>query len=144
MSVPFGNLGDALTTFINAQTWTQTFTAVKRYAPIFDKLQLKDLRCVVIPHTAEIKEIDYGEMNLWDISFVIVLEKSVLSNNTTEVDTLTNFCFEMFDKIRNEDLTTIPAQFTSAEILSVFDDERLADGLFLSAIKINYNVEVQK
>lgn len=99
MTAPLIELADGIVTELNAQSWTQTFTATRVYSPVVDLKDLKTLSVMVMPRGVATTIDARGRVGL-ELSIVIGIRKALTALTNAVVDPLLNFADEITEHFR--------------------------------------------
>ena len=129
-------LGDAVVTSVNDATFSKDFTATRRYRPVVELKDLKDLTVTVIAPSLTQTIISRSSNTDSMIVDVLVQQQADPDNNTT-TDVLLDLCEEIGEHFRGVNFSY--ACWESTEILSVYDMEDLSNfRMFSALVRLNY------
>ncbi len=101
------DIASAVVTELNADTFSQAFTAVRAYLPQYELSEMKDLHVTVVPKGVEI-DASTRSMAQHDYSIDIAVQQR-LSSDQSEMDGLMGLVEEVADFFRQRRLTQYPA-----------------------------------
>lgn len=134
-------IADALLAALNAEDFSQAFTAVRSYRPDFDLPELATLRVSVVPKadttSAATRTDDFHE-----VSVDIGVQQRVPQGDRDALDALLTLMQELGDFLKRRRLDGVPAAtWVRTANEPVFDPDHLAEkSVFTSVLTVTYRV----
>ena len=138
-------LADALVTRLNTPGepgFSQSFTAVRRYVPVFDLEKASGIQVTVVPKSSEVSRASRGS-SFFDCAADIAVQKKVSGDlDADELDNLMALVEEIIDCVNGGPLTEYPtAVLVSIENAPIFAQEHLNEKrVFTSLLTATYRV----
>lgn len=135
------NVADAVVASLNAGSFSQEFTAERKYQPVFELLELADLKVSVVPKSVSITTASRND-GYFDCAVDIGVQKKVDVDEPDEIDALVDLVEEIADHLRMSRLDELPeAAWLSIENEPVFAAEHLdQQRTFTSLLTVTYRV----
>lgn len=132
------DIADAVVTSLNGGSFSQTFTASRKWTPKFSLPDLATLRVSVKPNTETVSKAD-REKDFFDIAIDVGVQRKVDSDS--EIDDMDDLVGEIIDHLRNQRLSNLNAAFLSITRDPVLYDAHLEEHhAFTSIITVTYRV----
>lgn len=134
-------IADAVVASLNAGTFSQPFTAQRRYQPSFELPEMQALHVSVVPRSVSITSAT-RENGYFDCAIDIGVQKKVNPETPAEIDALMTLMDEIADHLRLRRLDAAPqAAWLSIQHEPIFAPEHL-DQLrqFTSVLTVTYRV----
>ena len=129
-------LGDAVVTSLNDESFSEDFTSTRRYRPIIELKDLKDLTVTVIVPSL-VQNITARKINTDDMVVDVLVQQQADPEDNAVMDALLDLCEKIGEHFRG--LNFSPAYWRSTEILSTYDMEDLSTyRMFSALIRVNY------
>ena len=135
------DIADSVTSELNAQAFSQTFTAQRHYLPVFSLPEMKDLHVTVVPKSVTIQPAGRAH-NQHDCAIDVAVQKKLQSAENAEIDPLLNLADEIADHFRFKRLDSFPdAVWIKTEHSPIYAPEHL-DQLrqFTSVLTLTFRV----
>jgi hypothetical protein len=133
---------------LNGGTFSQSFTAVRTYLPVYDLAEMADLHVTVVPKgvTSQVASRDASQL---EISIDIAVQKKLLSSgaaDTAEIDVLMDLCEEIADFLRQRRLAAFPAAaWVRTDHVAIYSPEHLEQlRQFTSVMTVIYRAMVSQ
>jgi len=135
------NVADAVVTSLNAGTFSQPFTAQRKYVPAVDLADLATLHVTVVPRAVAITTAT-RDSSYFDCTVDVGIQQKVDPDQVAELDALVNLAEELVDHLRLRRLDSYPgAVWMSITHEPVFAPEHLdQERAFTSVISVTYRV----
>ena len=135
------DIADAVVAELNAETFTQDFTAVRRYVPRYEPKDIKELTVTVIPGPQAVEQAarDAGEH---DYTIMVGVQIKLDSQDAAEVDPMVGLVEEIADFLAAQELADVP----EASCLGATNEEPYIPELmdqfrvFTSFVVVNYRM----
>jgi hypothetical protein len=101
------DIADAVVTELNAHTFSQAFTAVRHYRPIFDLAEMQDLHVTVVPKGLAMQRADRTRHQV-DYEIDVAIQQKVAVVDAATLDPLMGLVEEVIDYFRNARLAAVP------------------------------------
>lgn len=134
-------VADAVTTSLNAGTFSQEFTAERRYQPSFELSDMETLRVSVVPKSVSITNAT-RQHSFFDCAVDIGVQKKLDVDDPAQIDAMVDLVDEIIDHLRLKRPEAFPeAAWLSIEHEPVFAAEHL-DQLrqFTSVLTVMYRL----
>ena len=132
------DLADLLVAALNAETFSESFTAERRAIPRFNLEELKDLTVTVVPRTLETTMLT-RKHDMHQIALDIAVQKKVESDDNDELDSLLNLVQEIADAVNRTDLGG--AKWIKTENDPIYAPDHLHEKrVFTSVLTLTYSV----
>ena len=143
MILPYIALSDAVAAYINAETYAQAVTAVRRFSHIENKQSLTGLKCSVIPGALVKEEMTFGGTQTFGQTVAVILQQKVKNNSAAMIDPLVALTMEIHNSLHKINMATTPiSQWIDGGNIGPYDFDSITHGVFMSSFEINYTVEV--
>lgn len=135
------DIADAVVARLNAGSFSQQFTAERKYQPVFGLPDLGTLRVSVVPRSVSI-EGGTRTASFFDCAIDVGVQKKVNPDQPAEVDGLMDLVEEIADHLRMQRLAEAPeAAWLSIANEPVFAPEHLdQERTFTSVLTVRYRV----
>lgn len=132
------DIADAVVDVINGLSLPVATTAVRAFAPAFDKQDLADLKISVIPASERSERLDRTRWQ-FESTIGVVIQKAIASGADSENDAVSTMAEAILDGLR----TNIPAFDTHISLLGLdrspyADEQHLRSGVFTTQILARY------
>ena len=138
MNTPL-DIADAVVTELNAQSFTQSFTAVRNMTPDYQIRDLTSLKVTVMPTAVEMKQFARG---LWsqDHGIDVAVQKRLTDDTETSVVAMMDLTQEVAEYLRSATLTTLSSvRVAGAKIDPIYAVEHMSGmKVFTSVIQLTY------
>ena len=132
------DIADALTTALNAHVFSQAFTAVRRYRPVYELAEMANLHVTVVPKGVALERANRSREQV-DVRIDVAVQKKVAGD--TEIDGLMALVEEMAAFARDLRLESCAAVWLRTENEPVYAPEHLAElGVFTSVLTLTFRV----
>ena len=132
------DIADALTAELNAHAFGQTFTAVRRYRPVYELAEMADLHVTVVPKGVALERADRSREQV-DVRIDVAVQKKVAGE--AEIDGLMALVEEIAAFARDLRLEECAAVWLRTENEPVYAPEHLAElGVFTSVLTLTFRV----
>lgn len=146
MSLPI-DVANAVVTELNAAPvppatgFSQAFTAVRAYRPVFDLTELKTLKVTVVPKSIDITSM-MRHANQNDVAVDVAVQKKVNPDDLSELDGLMALTEQIGDFFRLRRLTALPsAIWMKTENNPVYSPDHLeTKQVFTSVLTFTFRV----
>ena len=135
------SIADAVVTKLNAATFTQSFTAVRKYAPIYRLKDMDTLHVTVVPSSEDISPVNRADTE-HEYTIDVGIQKRFSSDANTTIDPLMDLVQEVSDEFTGAGL----AGYTSAHWVRTTVDPIFAPDhmskvrQFTSVVRLAYKV----
>ncbi|KKL21175.1 hypothetical protein LCGC14_2448080 [marine sediment metagenome] len=119
------DVADALVTVLNDADLSQSFTAVRKYRPIYELREIGDLTITVVPKEQGQVLADRVRAQM-DFGLDIGIQKKLTTGGNAEVDILMELVEEIIDLIRNTRVFGV-AKWMKTENNPIFAPEHLSE-----------------
>jgi hypothetical protein len=135
------DIADAVVASLNAASFSQAFTAERKYLPAVDLAELAALHVTVVPRTVAITTAT-RDSSYFDCTVDVGIQRKVNPDDVAELDALVNLAEEVVDHLRLRKLDTMPnAAWMSINHEPVFAPEHLdQERAFTSVVSVTYRV----
>jgi len=135
------DIADAVVASLNAGTFSQAFTAERKYVPAVDLAELATLHVTVVPRTVAITTAT-RDSSYFDCTVDVGIQKKVNPDDIAELDALVDLTQEIVDHLRMRRLEAMPyAAWMSIAHDPVFAPEHLdQERAFTSVVSVTYRV----
>jgi len=93
------DIADAVVTALNDHTFSQPFTAVRAYRPVFDLKEMTDLHVTVVPKGVELTTAGRG-LAQSDVQIDVGVQKKLAGGDNAEIDPLLGLVQEIAEFVR--------------------------------------------
>ena len=129
-------LGDAVVVSLNDKSFSEDFTATRRYRPIMELKDLADLTVTVIAPSL-VQEITSRSANTDSMIIDILVQQQADPEDNEAMDALLGLCEEIGEHFRGKNFDS--TYWKTTEILSTYDMEDLSTyRMFSALIRLNY------
>jgi len=140
-------LAEAVKDGLNGESFSQGFTAIRAYRPVFTLKEMRTLRVTVI--TPSVEQTVISRVGSADtISVDILIQKKITSTSNTNVDTMVDLVEEISAYLRGTNFPfsgTINFQWVSSKIDPICDfDDLMHYNVFTSLIHVEYYIAWRK
>lgn len=138
MASAIATLCDAVTAFLNAQTYSQTFTATRSNSPVNQLEDTNDIIVTVFPGDYTV-DIESRETWLRTYSVFIAIQKVV--DDRDDQDELLELAEEIEDSLQDEDMSGMTMYSLAGTIGSrtpVQPDQLLMANQFVTVLEVQY------
>lgn len=135
------DIADAVVTELNGHTFSQAFTAVRHYRPLFNLADMQSLHVTVVPKAVSVERLDRTS-HQEDYQVDVAVQKKVDAVDNTTLDPLTALVQEVADFLRGRRLAGLPAAICVADRNEpIYAPEHLDDlRQFTSVLTFTYRV----
>lgn len=121
--------------------FAMAFTAQRRYRPVFDLTELKELRVTVVAKGLVLANLGRGP-NQDDVAVDVAVQKRVDANNTSELDALMELAEQIGGYFRQKRLASYPAAvWVKTEHTPIYAPEHLdSKQVFTSVMTLTFRV----
>jgi hypothetical protein len=135
------DIADAVVAELNSQTFSQPFTAVRYYRPVFDLGEMQTLHVSVVPKGVVIERADRSR-NQEDYAIDVAVQKKFQSGDNAELDALMTLVQEIADFFRMRRLASYPdAIWVRTDNVPVYAPEHLEEfRQFTSVLTLTFRV----
>jgi len=141
-----GQIADAVTTELNAESWSQSFTAIRKYRARYALPDLQSLRVAVLLGPASFETLSRGRDDIHYAVDVAILKK-INPDDNAQVDPLVELMEQIKDHFRGKGLTAdsraifcMKREFVSPGEALIDDDHLSDDRTFAGAIRLNWRL----
>jgi hypothetical protein len=134
------DIADAVVAALNGATFTQTFTAVRAYVPVYELTDLGTLRVTVVPRELSLvpltRNADTGEY------LIDVAVQKVLGRDNADIDPFMTLAEDITDLFRGSTLATYTdAKCTAVANAPIYDPGHLDERrVFTSVVTLTFVV----
>jgi len=141
MAAIVNTIGDAVVTKLNAATFTQSFTAVRKYAPLYRLRDMDALHVTVVTSSESIEQSDRATRQ-HDYTIDIGVQKRFSSDALTTLDPLADLVQEISDEFTGAELTAYTsATWTRTSVDPIFAPDHMSKfRQFTSVVRLTYRV----
>lgn len=141
MAAVINAIGDAVVTKLNAGTFSQSFTAVRKYAPHFRLRDMDTLHVTVVTSSEDIAQSDRVTRS-HDYTIDIGVQKRFSSDALTALDPLQDLVQEISDEFTGAALTGYTsATWTGTTVDPIFAPDHMTKfRQFTSVVRLAYRV----
>jgi len=141
MGAVVNTIGDAVVTKLNAGTFTQSFTAVRKYAPMFRLRDMDTLHVTVVSSSESVEQSDRTTRK-HDYTIDIGIQKRFSSDALTTLDPLLDLVQEISDEFTGATLTGYTsATWTRTTVDPIFAPDHMSKfRQFTSVVRLSYRV----
>jgi len=134
-------IADAVVGELNGGEFSQEFTAARRYLPLFDLQELKDLHVTVVPRGVAITGLARG-VNQHDVQIDVAVQKKLETEGSDEIDPLMALVEEIADFFRLRRLASYSnAVWVKTENTPIYSQEHLGQmRQFTSVLTLTFRV----
>ncbi|MCP4594507.1 MAG: hypothetical protein GY842_27565 [bacterium] len=135
------SVADAVVASLNDGSFSQSFTAERKYVPVFELPDMETLRVTVVPKSVSISAAA-RDSDFFDSAVDVGVQKKVNPDELTEIDALMNLVEEIIDHLRGKRLDALPeAAWRAIAHEPVFAPEHLDQvRQFTSVLTVTYRV----
>ena len=135
------DVAGAVVAELNAGEFAQEFTAVRRYLPLFDLSEMKDLHVTVVPRGVAITGLARG-VNQHDVQIDVAVQKKLETEGSDEIDPLMALVEEIADFFRLRRLASYSnAVWVKTENTPIYSQEHLGQmRQFTSVLTLTFRV----
>jgi hypothetical protein len=135
------DIADAVVASLNAASFSQAFTAQRKYLPAVELADLVTLHVTVVPRAVAITTAT-RDSSYFDCTIDVGIQKKVDPDENGELDALVNLAEEVVDHLRMRKLDTMPqTAWMSITHEPVFAPEHLdQERAFTSVVSVTYRV----
>ena len=127
-------------TQLNAGSFSQTFTAVRNFLPLYELSDLKSLRVTVVPNATAI-EAKARNTTQHDVEIDIAVQQKLSKTDNTTIDPLMTLVEEIADHFRFKRLTSPDAIWMKTENEPVYAQEHLDQyRVFTSLLTLTFRI----
>ena len=132
-------VAEAVKDALNQGTFSQTFTAIRAYRPLFDLPEMKDLHVTVVPKDV-VEALASRHSVQQDVRIDVAVQKKVADD--TETDALMTLVQEIAEFLRFSRLATLPqAAWIETENSPIYAPEHLEKlSQFTSVLTVTYRL----
>ena len=132
-------VAEAVKDALNSGTFSQTFTAIRAYRPLFDLPEMKDLHVTVVPKDV-VESMASRHSVQQDVRVDVAVQQKVTSD--AEADVLMGLVQEIAQFVRFTRLTTMPsAAWLETENSPIYAPEHLEKlSQFTSVLTVTYRL----
>lgn len=127
------DVADAIVASLNTGSFSQAFTAERKYQPVFDLPHLADLKVSVAPRSI-VSEVATRQKSSFDCTIDVGIQKKLVAEDTTEIDALLALAEEMLIHLRDTRLEGVAAAWVRVEHSPVVSLEHLDQQRVLTSI----------
>jgi len=136
------NIAQAITDGLNAQPFSQAFTACRHYRPQFGLEELAVLRVSVVPRSLTLAPTSRAR-STWEVAVDVAIQRRLLDpGNIVEIDTLASLVEEVIAFLDGRRLAAYPqAAFVGIENDPAYAVEHIDElSMFTSVVTARYRV----
>jgi hypothetical protein len=134
-------VAEAVKEALNAASFSQPLTAERKYLPLFDLTDMKDLHVTVVPRGVTVSSLGRNR-NQYDYQVDVAVQKKLADEGPADVDPLMSLVEEIADHFKLKRLAGYPeAVWTRTENTPVYDPEHMNEmRQFTSVVTLTFRV----
>ena len=134
------DIAQAVVTMLNAHHgFSQAFTAVRAYRPVYELQTMATLHVTVVPKGLALELSDRSHAQRRDVRIDVAVQKKAA--NDTEIDGLMALVEEIAGYVKDMDLGSCAAVWLRTENEPIYSPEHLAElGVFTSVLTLTFRV----
>jgi len=134
-------VADAVTESLNAATFSEPFTALRHYQPLFELKDMKNLHVSVVPSGVAIAMRNRGHSDA-EVKIDVAVQKKLARADAQEIDPLMVLVEEIAEHFKTKRLPGLPqAVWVKTENAPIYAQEHLAElRQFTSVLSFTFRV----